>query len=102
MLQQYKIMAFGKRLNCECKLCGDREEAFNPISECSKLAQKEYKTTHDWVGEMIHYKRLKFDYAIKWCIFKLKSVLEIETHKNSLGVTNRSPNPSQKTKLSID
>ena len=25
------------------------------ISECSKLAQKEYKTKHDWVGKMIHW-----------------------------------------------
>ena len=27
----------------------------NHISECSKLAQKEYKTRHDWVGKVIHW-----------------------------------------------
>ena len=33
----------------ECRLCGDRDETINHIiSECSKLAQKEYKTRHDW------------------------------------------------------
>ena len=33
----------------------DRDETINPIiSECSKLAQKEYKTRHDWVGKVIH------------------------------------------------
>ena len=33
----------------------DRDETVNLIiSECSKLEQKEYKTTHDWVGKVIH------------------------------------------------
>ena len=37
--------------NSNCRLCGDRDETINHIiSECSKLAQKEYKTRHDWVG----------------------------------------------------
>ena len=32
----------------KCELCGDRDETINHIiSECSKLAQKEYKTRHD-------------------------------------------------------
>ena len=39
----------------KCRLCGDRDETINHIiSECSKLAQKEYKTRHDWVGKVIH------------------------------------------------
>ncbi len=34
-------------------LDGDRDETINHIiSECSKLAQKEYKTRHDWVGKV--------------------------------------------------
>ena len=32
--------------NSKYRLCGDREETINHISECSKLAQKEYKTRH--------------------------------------------------------
>ena len=41
--------------NSKCGLCGDRDETINHIiSECSKLALKEYKTRHDWVGNMIH------------------------------------------------
>ena len=33
--------------NSKCSLCGDRDETINHIiSECSKLAQKEYKTRH--------------------------------------------------------
>ena len=35
--------------------CGDRDETLNRIiSECRKLAQKEYKARHDWVGKVIH------------------------------------------------
>ena len=54
------------------------------ISECSKLAHKEFKTTHDWVGKVIYLelcKKLKFDYSIKWCIHKPEPVQEIEMHK---------------------
>ena len=41
--------------NSRCRLFGDRDETINHmISECSKLAQKEYKNRHDWVDKMIH------------------------------------------------
>ena len=41
--------------NSKCKLCGDRDETINHIiSECSKLALKEYNARHDWVGKVIH------------------------------------------------
>ena len=53
--------------NSTCRLRGDREETINHIiSECSKLAQKEYKTIHDWVGKVIHWemcKKFKFDHT---------------------------------------
>ena len=52
--------------NSKCRLCGDRDETINHIiSECSKLAQKEYKTRHNWVGKVIHWemcKKFKFDH----------------------------------------
>ena len=54
------------------------------ISECSKLAQKEYKTRHDWVGKGIRWelcKKLKFDHTNKWYIHSPVSVLGNETHK---------------------
>ena len=47
------------------------------ISECGKLAQKEYKTRHEWVGKMIYwelYKKFKFNE-------RKKSLLEYETQK---------------------
>ena len=40
----------------KCRMCGHVDETVNHIiSECSKLAQKEYKRRHDWVGKRIHW-----------------------------------------------
>ena len=42
--------------NRKFKLCKKREETINHfVSECSKLAQKEYKTKHDWMGKIIQW-----------------------------------------------
>ena len=54
------------------------------ISECSKLAQKEYKTRHDWVGKVIHRelcKKFEFDHMNKWYMHNQASVLKNELHK---------------------
>ena len=71
--------------NCKCRLCGDRDETINHIiSECSKLAQREYKMRHDWVGKVIHWemcKKLKFDHTNKWYMHNPAPVLENATHK---------------------
>ena len=67
--------------NSKCRLCGDRDETINHIiSECSKLAQKEYKARHDWVGKDMSQK-FKFDHANKWYMHNLASVQENDTHK---------------------
>ena len=53
--------------------------------ECSKLAQKEFKTRHGWVGKVIHSelcKEFKFDHKDKWYMRNPTSVLENETHKH--------------------
>ena len=67
--------------NSKCWLHGDTDETIkDKISKCSKLAQKEYKTRHDWMGNVIHWelwKKFKFDHTDKWCI----PVLENETRK---------------------
>ena len=71
--------------NRKCRLCGDRDETINHIiSECSKLAQKEYKTRHDWVGKVIHWemcKKFKFDHTKKWHMHNPAPVLKKDTHK---------------------
>ena len=44
------------REESKCRMCGQVDETVNHIiSECSKLAQKEYKRRHDWVGKRIHW-----------------------------------------------
>ena len=54
------------------------------MSECSKLAQREYKARHDWVGKVIHWemcKKFKFDHTNKWYMHYPAPVLENTTHK---------------------
>ena len=39
------------------------------ISQSGKLAQKEYKIRHNWVGKVIHWemcKKFKFHHTNKW------------------------------------
>ena len=66
--------------NSKCRLCSDRNETINHIiSECSKLAQKEYKARHDWVSKVIHWemcKKFKFDHTNKWYMHNPAPVLE--------------------------
>ena len=54
----------------KCRMCDQADESINHIlSECSKMAQKEYKRRHDWVGKKVHWevsKRCGFDVAKKW------------------------------------
>ena len=71
--------------NSKCRLCGDKNETINRIiSECSKLAQTEYKARHDWVGKVIHWemcKKFKWDHTNKWYTHNSAPVLENDTHK---------------------
>ena len=71
--------------NCKCRLCSDGDETINHIiSECSKLAQKEYKTRHDWVDKVIYWemcKKFKFNHSNKWYMRNPAPVLENDTHK---------------------
>ena len=71
--------------NSKCRLCNDRDETINNIiSQCSKLATKEDKTIHDWVGKVIHWemcKKFTFDHANKWYMQNPAPVLENDTHK---------------------
>ena len=88
--------------NSRCRLCGDRDEPINHIiCECSKLAQKEYKIRHEWVGKVIHrelYKKLKFDHTNKWYMNNPESIRENETHNLLCDFdTNRSSNLAQTT-----
>ena len=71
--------------NSQCRLCYDRDETINHIiSQCSKLAQKEYKARHDWVGKLVHWevcKKFKFDHTNKWYMHNPAPVQENDVHK---------------------
>ena len=71
--------------NSERRLCGDGDETINHIiSECSKLAQKEYKTRHDCVGKVVHWemcRKFQFDHTNKWYMHNPAPVLENDSHK---------------------
>ena len=57
--------------NSKFRLSAEKDETITHIiSEFSKLAQKEYKTRHDWVGKGIHWemcKKLEFDHTNGIC-----------------------------------
>ena len=71
--------------NSKCRLSGNRDETINHIiSECRKLAQKEYKARHGWVGKVIHWemcRKFQFDHTNKWYMYNPAPVLENDTHK---------------------
>ena len=49
-----------------------------------QIAQKDYKTIHNWVGKEVHWKLFKkviFDHKNKWQMHNPESVLEKKTHK---------------------
>ena len=54
----------------KCRICGQSDESVSHIlSECSKMAQKEYKRRHDWVGKKVHWevsKQCGFVVKEKW------------------------------------
>ena len=71
--------------NSKCRLGSDRNATINHIiSECSKLAQKEYKARHDWVGKVMNWemcKKFKLDHANKRYMHNTAPVLENDTYK---------------------
>ena len=66
--------------NSKCRSCGERAETINDVEiEWWRIAQKEYKTRHEWVGNVIHWelcKELDSDLTTKWCMHKLETAQE--------------------------
>ena len=71
--------------NYKCKLCGYRDETNNYIiTKCCKLAQKKYKTRHDWVDKVIHWElhnKFEINHTNKWYMYNPVPVLKNETYK---------------------
>ena len=89
--------------NSKCRLCDDRNETIHHIkNECSKLAQKKYKTWHDWARKVIYLqlcKKFKFDHTNKCYIHNPAYVLENNT-QIQMGFWGKtgSPNLGQMTR----
>ena len=83
--ESYQTRIDKTQQNGKCRLCGDKDETINHIiSECSKLALKEYKARHDWVGKVIHWemcRKFQFDHTNKWYMHHPAPVLENDSHK---------------------
>ncbi len=59
------------------KRVNNNNNSNNNNNNNSKLAQKEYKTRHDWVSKVINWemcKKFKFDHTNKWYIHNPSSV----------------------------
>ena len=77
----FSMLAF----QCLCRMCGERgESVYHLVSECSRLAQREYKRRHDDVARYIHWQLCEkggFERASNWYEQKPEGVLEHENYK---------------------
>ena len=68
-----------------CRMCGKADESINHLlSECSKMAQKEYKRRHDWIGRKIHWevcRKYGLDTKDRWYEHEPQAVCENENYK---------------------
>ena len=54
--RNYKVKVMKEEGSSKCRMCGQRDETIMHIlSECEKLAQKDYKNRHDRVASIIHW-----------------------------------------------
>ena len=69
----------------KCRMCGKADESINHLlSECSKMAQKEYKRRHDWVGKKIHWevcRKYGLETKEKWYEHEPQAVCENNEYK---------------------
>ena len=68
-----------------CRMCGEKAETISHlVSECSKLAQREYKRRHDNVARYIHWQlciKGGFERADRWYNQQPEAIIENENYK---------------------
>ena len=68
-----------------CRLCGEKGETINHIiSECNKLAQKEYKRRHDNIARLVPWKlccKYDKDRSERWYEHQPERAVENESFK---------------------
>lgn len=78
--RNYKVTIMKQVGTKKCRMCGERDETvMHILSECSKLAQTEYKKRHDKVATLIHWelcKKYGFNHSKKWYDHRAEAVLE--------------------------
>ena len=66
----YRVAILKQQGSEECRICNEREETvMHTLSECSKLAQAEYKKRQDKVATMVHWElcsKYGFEPANHW------------------------------------
>ena len=66
--------------DCLCRMCKQADETVNHLlSECSKMAQREFKRRHDWLGKKIHWEvclKYGFDVKRKWYEHEPETTME--------------------------
>ena len=81
----HKVNVLHMEGSAMCRMCGERPETvFHITSECSKIAQTMYKSRHDKVATIIHWKLCEmygFDRADKWYEHRAKDVVENQKAK---------------------
>ena len=75
----------GADISSKCRKCNNKEETINHIvSECSALAQNQYKKRHDTVAKAIHWsmcKKYQLDASDRWYEHQPTPVIENEKAK---------------------
>ena len=71
------------RKSANCRMCKEKDETVTHlVSECSKLAQKEYKRRHDKVATVVYWSILKTNnlpHSKHWYEHKAEAVMEKES-----------------------
>ena len=69
----------------KCRMCNEKDETiFHILSECSKLAQGEYRKRHDKVAQIVHWnlcKRYELPHVKNWYEHVAEKVLENQKAK---------------------
>ena len=80
-----KVTIDKTQVDSKCRMCGTVDETINHlISECSKMAQKEYKRRHDWVGKRIHWdlcKKFEIHASEQWYNHEPEAIVENDSCK---------------------
>ena len=75
-----KTFIEGRQTNSECRMCGNQQETvMHILSECSKLAQNEFKKRHDKVATILHWalcKQHQLEHSENWYDHRAPSVHE--------------------------